>query len=110
MALGATCSERPWSAAAPWAARRVGTGEQGLRVVVRTADGVRLEDGLLEQMCSIDTQWTERERQCSEAAGGFEVLRPDGRVLVRHDFAVRPVCERQELTLQADGRLTCSAD
>ena len=85
------------------------TGEEGLNVVVRGLDGVRLEDGPLEQVYSFDTQWVRRERQCYVASDGhFEVLRADGSVLVHHDFADRPVCEREEITLEADGDLVWS--
>ena len=87
-----------------------GTGEQGLRVVVSAPDGVRLEDGLLEAVYSFDVQWVERDLQCYVATdGAFEVLRPDGEVVVRHEFADRQVCEREEITLEADGDLVWSS-
>jgi len=86
------------------------TGEEGLTVEVLTRDGVRLEDGPLEKAYVFDTQWVERELQCYvESDGHFEVLRADGSVLVRHDFADRPVCEREEITLTADGDLVWSS-
>ena len=60
-------------------------------------------------MPSFDTQWVERERQCDVGSdGSFEVLRPDGEVVVHHEFADRPVCEREEITLRADGGLVWS--
>ena len=82
------------------------TGEHGMTVAVRRPDGHVLEDGLLEEVYSFDTQWTDRERQCYVASDGyFEVVRRDGTVLVRHDFADRPVCDKEEVTLEADGDL-----
>jgi hypothetical protein len=82
------------------------TGEQGLHVVVRRPDGVRLEDGPLEKAYSFDTQWVERVSQCYVGSdGSFEVLRPDGDVVVHHEFADRPVCGREEIALTADGDL-----
>ncbi len=56
-----------------------------------------------------DTQDPDRERQCYVASDGyFEMLRADGSVVVHHDFADRPVCEREEITLEADGDLVWS--
>ena len=82
------------------------TGEQGMTVVVHRPDGVRQEDGLLEEVYSFDTQWTDRELQCYVASDGyFEVVRRDGTVFVRHEFTDRPVCEEEEITLDADGEL-----
>ncbi|HXH79373.1 hypothetical protein [Nocardioides sp.] len=84
------------------------TGEQGMRVVVRRPDGVRQEGGRLEEVYSFDTQWVEsdRELQCYVASDGyFEVVRRDGTVFVRHEFADRRVCEKEEITLEADGEL-----
>ena len=82
------------------------TGEEGMRVVVRRPDDVRQEGGRLEELYSFDTQFPDRERQCYVASDGyFEVLRPDGSVVVRHDFADRPVCDKEEITLEADGDL-----
>lgn len=82
------------------------TGMSGLTVVVSRPDGHVLEDGPLEDGYTFDTQWTDRERQCYVASdGSFEVRRTDGSVLVHHDFADRPVCEREEITVTSDGDL-----
>lgn len=82
------------------------TGEEGMTVAVHRPDGHVLEDGRLEELYSFDTQWTNRERQCYVASDGyFEVVRPDGTVFVRHDFADRPVCDKEKITLEADGDL-----
>ncbi|MCW2832558.1 MAG: hypothetical protein JWN68_511 [Nocardioides sp.] len=82
------------------------TGEQGLTVEVHRPDGHILEDGLVEEVYSFDTQWTNRQLQCYVATDGYlQVIRRDGTVLVRHEFADRPVCEKEEITLGADGEL-----
>jgi len=55
---------------------------------------------------TFDTQFPERERQCYVASdGSFEVRRADGSVLAQHDFADRPVCEREEIIVTSDGDL-----
>lgn len=83
-----------------------GTGEDGMRVVVRRPDDVRQEGGLLEDLYSFDTQFPDRELQCYVASDGyFEVIRADGSVFVHHEFADRPVCDKEEITLEADGDL-----
>ena len=77
--------------------------------MVRNPQGLRLEDGPLEQAYSFDTLRLERERQCPiESDGYLEVLRADGSVLVHHDFDDRQVCEREVVTLKADGGLVWS--
>jgi hypothetical protein len=60
----------------------------------------------LDPAFRFDTQFTDRERQCLVAGdGSFEVRDSRGTVLVQHDFADRPVCERDVLALIGDGDL-----
>jgi len=85
------------------------TGETGLTVVVTRPDGHRLEGGGFGDGYSFDTQFPDRDLQCCVGSdGSFEVTRADGSVVVHHDFADRQVCEREEITLGADGELVWS--
>ncbi|KRF01529.1 hypothetical protein ASG88_08710 [Nocardioides sp. Soil777] len=82
------------------------TGRDDLRVVVLDDAGRPFRDAALDPAFRFDTQFTDRERQCLVAGdGSFEVRDSDGAVVVEHDFAVRPVCERDVLGLIGDGDL-----
>ena len=82
------------------------TGRDDLRVVVLDGAGRPFRDAALDPAFRFDTQFTDRERQCLVAGdGSFEVRDSDGAVVVQHDFAVRPVCEREVLELTGDGDL-----
>ena len=55
-------------------------------------------DRALDPYFRFDTQDPERKRQCLvDGDGSFQVRDSTGNVLVEHDFADRPVCEREEL-------------
>lgn len=83
------------------------SGRDDLTVVVVDAKGRDRISNSLEEKVYFDTQWVERELQCLVAEDGhFEVRDADGEVVVRHDFADRPVCERDVIVLGADGSLT----
>jgi hypothetical protein len=85
------------------------TGRTDLRVLVRDGAGRPLMDRALDPAFRFDTQFTDRERQCLVSGdGSFEVRDGDGAVLIQHDFADRPVCERDELEVSADLELVWS--
>jgi hypothetical protein len=74
-----------------------------LRVVVLDGDGQPFREAALDPAFRFDTQFTDRERQCVVAGdGSFEVRDAAGRVVVRHDFADREVCEHDELEITDD--------
>ena len=76
------------------------TGRGDLRIHVLDGAGRLLMDRALDPVSRFDTQFTDRERQCLVAGdGSFEVLDAAGAAIVEHDFADRPVCERDELTV-----------
>ena len=82
------------------------TGREDLRVFVVDGAGRPLMDAALDPAFRFDTQFTDRERQCLVAGdGSFEVRDSSGTVLVAHDFADRPVCERDVLEIVGDGDL-----
>ena len=82
------------------------TGRDGLRVLVADGEGRPFIDAALDPAFRFDTQFTDRERQCLVAGdGSFEVRDSNGSVVVRHDFADRPVCEHDELELTDHGDL-----
>lgn len=82
------------------------TGRDDLRVFVLDGAGRPLRDAALDPAFRFDTQFTDRERQCLVAGdGSFEVRDSSGTVLVAHDFADRPVCERDVLEIVGDGDL-----
>lgn len=86
---------------------RNATDEDSFEVVVRDPVGRRTAGGVLEDVYVFDTQFTDRERQCLDAAdGGFEVVDPAGDVVASHSFADRPVCELDEIVLEEDGSFT----
>jgi hypothetical protein len=79
------------------------TGRDGLRIYVLDGAGRPWMDGDLDPYFRFDTQFTDRKRQCLVAGdGSFEVRDPTGNVLVQHDFADKPVCERDELEVTDD--------
>lgn len=63
-------------------------------------------DAPLDPYFRFDTQDPRRKRQCLVAGdGSFQVRDPAGKVLIEHDFADKPVCEREELDLTTDLKL-----
>ena len=77
-----------------------------LRIVVKDGAGHPFIEAALDPAFRFDTQFPDRERQCLVAGdGSFEVQDSSGTVIVRHDFADRPVCEHDELELTRDGDL-----
>ena len=79
------------------------TGRDGLRIYVLDGAGRPWMDRDLDPYFRFDTQDPARERQCLVAGdGSFEVRDRTGNVLVQHDFADKPVCERDELELTDD--------
>lgn len=79
------------------------TGRDDLRIHVLDGAGRLLMDRALDPVFRFDTQFPDRERQCLAAGdGSFEVLDAAGAVIVEHDFADRPVCERDELVVTDD--------
>lgn len=83
------------------------SGRTGLTLVVVDADGEDRLTSSLDEHAYLDTQWVDREEQCLvERDGWFEVRDAAGEVVVRHDFADRPVCEGDVLTLGEGGTLT----
>jgi hypothetical protein len=79
------------------------TGRDGLRVYVFDGAGRPWMDRALDPYFRFDTQDPERKRQCLvDRDGSFQVRDSTGRVMVEHDFADRPVCEREELDVTAD--------
>ena len=83
------------------------SGRDDLTVVVVDAKGRDRISSSLEEKVYFDTQWVERDLQCLVGEDGhFEVRDADGEVVVRHDFADRPMCERDVIVLGADGSLT----
>jgi len=79
------------------------TGRDGLRVYVFDGAGRSWMDGPLDTYFRFDTQDPERKWQCMVGRdGSFQVRDSTGNVLVEHDFADRPVCEREELPVTAD--------
>ena len=82
------------------------TGRDDLRIVVNDGEGRPFIERALDPAFRFDTQFTDRERQCLVAGdGSFEVRDSNGSVVVRHDFADRPVCEHDELELTDHGDL-----
>ena len=84
------------------------TNETGrdLRIVVKDGAGRPFIEAALDPAFRFDTQFTGRQRQCLvDGDGSFEVRDSSGTVIVRHDFADRPVCEHDELELTRDGYL-----
>jgi hypothetical protein len=82
------------------------TGRDDLRVFVHDGDGRPLTDGSLDPGFKLDTQFVDRDEQClTDGDGGFEIREPDGSVLVRHEFADRPVCDQEEIDVLPDGEL-----
>jgi hypothetical protein len=82
------------------------TGRDDLSVVVKDAEGRPFIDRALDPAFRFDTQFPDRELQCLVAGdGSFEVRDSSGTVVVRHDFADRPVCEYDELEVSGDGDL-----
>lgn len=78
-----------------------------LTVVVIDRQGHLTGDKTMVNTFIFDTQFVNRELQCLVAQDGhFEVRDSDGTVVVSHDFADRPVCERDVITLGPDGSLT----
>ena len=79
------------------------TGRNGLRIYVLDGAGRPWMDRDLDPYFRFDTQDPRRKRQCLVAGdGSFEVRDPTGHVLVQHDFADKPVCEREELEVTDD--------
>jgi hypothetical protein len=79
------------------------TGRDGLRIYVLDGAGRPWMDGDVDPYFRFDTQFTDRKRQCLVADdGSFEVRDPTGNVLVQHDFADKPVYERDELEVTDD--------
>ena len=78
-------------------------GRDGLRIYVLDGAGRPWMDGDLDPYFRFDTQFTDRKQQCLVAGdGSFEVRDPTGNVLVQHDFADKPVCEREKLDVTDD--------
>src|SRR6476620_9235988 len=93
----AACTGREASAdGTAWITNK--TGRDGLRIYVLDGAGRPWMDGDVDPYFRFDTQFTGRKRQCLVADdGSFAVRDPTGNVLVQHDFADKPVCERDEL-------------
>jgi hypothetical protein len=83
------------------------SGRDDLRLVVVDA---KERDGASEQIdevATLDTQFSDRDIQCYVASDGrFEVRDPAGDVFARNDFADREVCDRDIIVLGSDGSLT----
>jgi hypothetical protein len=83
------------------------SGKGDLTVVVVDAEGLDSYTTVLDDNAYLDTQWVDRELQCLvEEDGHLEIRDAAGDVLVRHDFADRPVCEGDVIVLGEDGSLT----
>ena len=82
------------------------TGKDGLRGYQFDGDGRPLIDRALDPYFRFDTQDPRRKRQCLVAGdGSFQVRDAAGKVLIEHDFADKPVCEREDLDLTTDLKL-----
>ena len=82
------------------------SGRTDLTVVVVDAEDRDVVTRTLEEHVYRDTQ-VDREEQCLvERDGRFEVRDATGQVVVRHDFADRPMCEGDVVVLGEDGTLT----
>jgi len=83
------------------------SGRDGLTAVVVDAQGLDSFTSTMDEVAYLDTQWVDREQQCLvEEDGHLEIRDADGDVIVRHDFADRPVCDGDVGVLGEDGTLT----
>ena len=83
------------------------SGRGDLEMVIVDTKGRARVTYPLDEKAYLDTQWVERELQCLVAEDGhFEVRDSAGEMIVRHDFADRPVCEGDVIVLGPDGSLT----
>ena len=81
------------------------SGRNDLSLVILVPDGDEASWSIREHVY-FDIR-VEGDIQCLlEQDGGFEVRDAEGAVLVRHEYADRPVCEHDVLVLGADGALS----